>query len=63
MIFLKGIVDASVKDVRPLISLFKADYWRSPTKKTRDVSAGDEINPKGCTPNSGKKGMEARFIR
>ena len=28
-IFLKGIVDASVKDVRPLIKLYKSDTWRS----------------------------------
>jgi CTD small phosphatase-like protein 2 len=42
-VFLKGLVEAQVKDVRPLISLFKTECWRSPTKtKNRDdIYAGD----------------------
>lgn len=64
MIFLKGVVEAQVKDVKPLINLFKADYWRSPqkTRAQRDISA-ESINPRGCTPHSDKKAMEAKFIR
>jgi TFIIF-interacting CTD phosphatase-like protein len=46
MVFLKGLVEASVKDVRPLINLFKAECWRSPTKKQKgDIYAGDEVSP------------------
>jgi CTD small phosphatase-like protein 2 len=33
LVFLRGIIDASVKDVRPLIRLFKSDCWKSPDKK------------------------------
>jgi hypothetical protein len=57
-VFLKGLVEAQVKDVRPMINLFKAECWKSPTKKgrTKDVYAGDEVSPKGCTPHTDKKG-------
>ena len=57
-VFLKGMVEASVKDVRPLISLFKANCWDSPTKNKNqdDVFAGDDVSPKGCTPHTEKKG-------
>jgi hypothetical protein len=56
-----------VKDVRPLIKLFKADYWRSPTKVklNKDIDA-EGVNPRGCTPHTDKKITnvpEARFIR
>lgn len=29
-VFLKGLVEAQVKDVRPLLNLFKAECWKSP---------------------------------
>ncbi len=28
-VFLRGLVEAQVRDVRPLIKLFKADNWRT----------------------------------
>jgi len=58
MVFLKGLVEAQVKDVRPLINLFKAECWKSPTKNrgNKDVYAGDKVSPKGCTPHTDKKG-------
>ena len=31
--FLQGLVEAQVKDVRPMINLFKAECWKSPQKK------------------------------
>lgn len=64
-IFLKGIVEAQVKDVRPLINLFKADYWKSPTKKDRqrEVSSGQQVDPKGCTPHTDKKAVQAKYVR
>ncbi|CDW73412.1 nli interacting factor-like phosphatase family protein [Stylonychia lemnae] len=74
-VFLKGLVEAQVKDVRPLINLFKAECWKSPTKKRKDqdVYAGDKVSPKGCTPHTDKKGSgliaglgaqtDAKFIR
>jgi hypothetical protein len=63
LVFLKGLVEAQVKDVRPLLNLFKADCWKSPAKKGRsDVFAGDEVSPKGCTPHTEKK-VEAKYIR
>ena len=62
MVFLRGLVEAQVKDVRPLIKLFKAECWKSPTKTRADVYAGDEVSPKGCTPHTDKK-TEAKFIR
>lgn len=76
-VFLKGLVDAQVKDVRPLISLFKAECWKSPTKtkNKHDIYAGDNVEPKGCTPHTDKKGLgpiaqimngsnpDAKFIR
>jgi CTD small phosphatase-like protein 2 len=34
MVFLKGIIEAQVNDVRPLIKLFKVDCWKSPEKKS-----------------------------
>lgn len=59
-VFLKGLVEAQVKDVRPMINLFKADCWKSPSKKSKkdkdDVYAGSEVSPKGCTPHTDKKG-------
>ena len=56
-VFLRGLVEASVKDVRPLINLFKAECWKSPARKrrTKDVFAGDEVSPRGCTPHTDKK--------
>ena len=58
-VFLKGLVEAQVKDVRPLISLFKAECWKSPKKSKNkdDIYAGDQVEPKGCTPHTEKKGM------
>lgn len=40
-----------------MINLFKADCWKSPTKNRskKDVYAGDEVSPKGCTPHTDKK--------
>ena len=64
MTFLKGIVEAQVKDVRPLINLFKAECWKSPQKKRmNDIDAGDAVNPRGCTPHTEKKCLEAKFVR
>ena len=65
MAFLKGMVQSQVLDVRPLVNLFKADCWKSPEKKKRmeDIEAGEEVNPRGCTPHSDKKGLEAKFVR
>lgn len=47
MVFLKGLVEAQVKDVRPLINLFKAECWKSPTKSraSKDVYAGEKVSP------------------
>lgn len=58
MVFLKGLVEAQVKDVRPLINLFKAECWKSPTKTraSKDVYAGEKVSPQGCTPHTDKKG-------
>ncbi len=33
LVFLRGIVESQVKDVRPLIKMFKSDFWKSPDKK------------------------------
>jgi CTD small phosphatase-like protein 2 len=32
-LFLQGLIDAQVLDVRPMINLFKAECWKSPQKK------------------------------
>jgi hypothetical protein len=50
--------------VRPLLNLFKAECWKSPEKKRmKDIDAGDEVNPRGCTPHTEKKGLDAKFVR
>ena len=38
MTFLKGIVEAKVQDVRPLIKLFKVDCWKSPERKAHNMN-------------------------
>lgn len=35
MVFLRGISEAQVQDVRPMIKLFKGEVWRSPEKTTK----------------------------
>lgn len=56
--FLRGVVESEVQDVRPMVGILKAQCWQSPKreKRTRDIYAGDNVSPRGCTPHTDKKG-------
>ena len=63
-VFLKGLFQSQVKDVRPMLDFFKNDSMQSPSKQLeRNIDLPGDINPKGCTPHSGKKHLEAKFVR
>lgn len=46
-----------------MLDFFKNDSMKSPSKSlVKNIDMGD-LNPKGCTPHSGKKYLEAKFVR
>ena len=56
MTFLNGMIEAQVKDVRPLVNLFKANYWKNSTRsQTEDINAPFNIDVRSFTPQSGRK--------
>lgn len=64
MTFLNGMIEAQVKDVRPLVNLFKANYWKNSNRpQTADINATFHVDVKSFTPQSYKKGLLARLVR